>query len=134
MAKYVIDAECALRIVKEGVQIPSDVQILAPTLLRSQVLDRLFQERLNGELSIEAALALNEKFAKRKFRYLGDAVLRRRAWEIAIQLKMTSTYEAEYIALVQLQADAMIAEDGRLVKLAKPLVAVQPFETLLRQG
>jgi hypothetical protein len=39
-------------------------------------------------------------------RLLGDAVLRRRAWELADQLGWASTYNAEYVALTQLQADA----------------------------
>lgn len=38
-----------------------------------------------------------------KIRYLGDAVLHRRAWELAERLGRASTYDTEYIALTQLQ-------------------------------
>ena len=40
-------------------------------------------------------------------RLLGDGVLRRRAWDVADELGWASTYDAEYIALTQLQADAL---------------------------
>ncbi len=39
-------------------------------------------------------------------RLLGDAVLRRRAWTSPGRLGWASTYDAEYVALTQLQADA----------------------------
>ena len=45
-------------------------------------------------------------------RLLGDAVLRRRAWEVADQLGWASTYDAEYVALTQLQADAFVTLDA----------------------
>ena len=49
-------------------------------------------------------------------RLLGDAVLRRRAWEVTDQLGWASTYNAEYVALAQLQADAFVTLDAELAQ------------------
>ena len=51
-----------------------------------------------------------------KIRLLGDAVLRRRAWEVADQLGWDSTYDAEYVALTLLQADAFVTLDAELAR------------------
>src|SRR5256885_9775979 len=45
-----------------------------------------------------------------------SAVLRRRAWELAEQLGWSETYDAEYVALTQLQADAFITLDAGLAR------------------
>lgn len=47
-------------------------------------------------------------------RMLGDAVLRRRAWEVADRLGRDSTDDAEYVALTTLQVDALITFDPAL--------------------
>jgi hypothetical protein len=39
------------------------------------------------------------RIGRMPIRLLGDAVLRRRAWELADQLGWASTYNAEYLAL-----------------------------------
>lgn len=98
--------------------------ILAPTLLRSQVLATLYDRVCNCELSETEGLAINSSFAKLKFRYLGDAVMRRRAWAIADRLSLKSTGPAEYISLTQLQADALATEDKDLSAAADGLVQV----------
>ena len=64
-------------------------------------------------------------------RLLGDGVLRRRAWEIADQLGWASTYNAEYIALTQLQADAFITLDAELARSVEGIVATASIEVLL---
>jgi len=55
-------------------------------------------------------------------RLLGDAVLRRRAWDLADQLGWASTYNAEYVALTQLQADAFVTLDAELARSVKGIV------------
>ena len=57
-------------------------------------------------------------------RLLGDAVLRRRAWDLADQLGWASTYDAEYVALTQLQADALVTQDGELARRVAGIVAL----------
>ncbi len=134
MARYVVDLACALTILEEGWSAVNDHEILAPTLLRSQMLDHLFRQARLGEVDDTEALSLNTRFGKLKFRYLGDAVLRRRAWAIATQLAMTSTFDAEYIALTELQADALVAGDPQLAHVAKHCVPVVSCDALRRAG
>ena len=53
---------------------------------------------------------------------VGDAVLRRRAWEIAEQLGWAETYDAEYLALTQLQRDAFVTRDAELARRVEGFV------------
>ena len=63
-------------------------------------------------------------------RLLGDAVLRRRAWELADQLGWASTYNAEYVALTQLQADALVTLDPELARSVEGIVATASVDSL----
>jgi indolepyruvate ferredoxin oxidoreductase alpha subunit len=63
-------------------------------------------------------------------RLLGDAVLRRRAWELADQLGWASTYDAEYVALTQLQADAFITLDAKLASSLEGIVTTASIDAL----
>ena len=63
-------------------------------------------------------------------RLLGDAVLRRVAWEIADRLGWASTYDAEYLALTQLQGDAFVTLDPDLARRAEEIVAVATVNDL----
>ena len=63
-------------------------------------------------------------------RLLGDAVLRRRAWELADQLGWASTYNAEYVALTQLQADAFVTLDAELARSVAGLIATASIDSL----
>ena len=132
MKKFVIDPGVALRIVEEHVEPMPEQTLLAPSLLRSQVLDTLYRRVQAGELSESDGKALNARFARLKIRYLGDAVLRQRAWELAARAGMRSTLEAEYLALTQLQADALVTESRELMAYSKGLVTVLPFKALIR--
>lgn len=44
---------------------------------------------------------------------------------------MASTADAEFIALTQLQADALVAEDRALADTARRIVTVAPFSALI---
>jgi indolepyruvate ferredoxin oxidoreductase alpha subunit len=63
-------------------------------------------------------------------RLLGDAVLRRRAWDLADQLGWASTYNAEYVALTQLQADAFVTLDAELAHSIEGIVATASIDAL----
>jgi predicted nucleic acid-binding protein len=65
-----------------------------------------------------------------RIRLLGDAVLRRRAWEVADQLGWASTYNAEYVALTQLQADAFVTLDAELARSVEGIVATASIDAL----
>jgi predicted nucleic acid-binding protein len=57
-------------------------------------------------------------------------VLRRRAWEIADQLGWASTFDAEYVALTQLQADALITLDATLARNVRGVVPTASIDDL----
>jgi len=63
-------------------------------------------------------------------RLLGDAVLRRRAWDLADRLGWASTYDAEYLALTQLQADAFVTLDADLARRAEEVVQIASIDAL----
>ena len=65
-----------------------------------------------------------------KIRLLGDAVLQRRAWELADQLGWDSTYDAEYVALTQLQADAFVTMDAKLARSVKAIAEIASVDAL----
>jgi predicted nucleic acid-binding protein len=57
-------------------------------------------------------------------------VLRRRAWELADQLGWAETYDAEYLALTQLQADAFVTMDAELARRVEGVVPTATVEAL----
>jgi predicted nucleic acid-binding protein len=63
-------------------------------------------------------------------RLLGDAVLRRRAWDLADRLGWASTFNAEYVALTQLQADAFVTLDMELARSVEGIVATASIDAL----
>ena len=130
MTRFVIDAGAVLQLAKEEREIPKKHTLLAPTLLRSQALARLHEAVHGGKLSADAARERIRYVNGMQIRLLGDAVLRRRAWEIADALGWPSTYDAEYVALTQLQADALVTLDKKLARAVKGLVALAPIDAL----
>jgi predicted nucleic acid-binding protein len=105
-------------------------QILAPTLLRSQVLSLLYQAVHQGEMRRESADQRLNYVRGLRVRLLGDRVLQDLAWKVAHQLGWSTTYDAEYVALTQLQADAFITLDEQLAHAVKNLVTIAPMEAL----
>ncbi len=65
-----------------------------------------------------------------RIRLLGDRVLQSTAWKIADKLGWPDTFDAEYVALTHLQADAFVTLDMRLAEAVKDLVTVAPIEEL----
>jgi indolepyruvate ferredoxin oxidoreductase alpha subunit len=65
-----------------------------------------------------------------KIRLLGDAVLRRNAWKIAAQMGWKSTFDAEYVALTRLQADALVTMNEELARAVDGLIETAPIEAL----
>ena len=122
-----------LRLASAGIKVSARHKLLAPTLLRSQALSALHEAVQRGEIPADVALDRLARIGRMSIRLLGDAVLRRRAWELADQLGWASTYNAEYIALTQLQADAFVTLDMDLARSVDGIVVVASIESL-RQG
>lgn len=130
MTRYAIDAATAIRILREGVEISREHQLVAPNLLRSQALSQLYRAVANGELTDAEGRALLEALAALKIRLLGDRVSRSVAWRVAAQLGWDDTASAEYVAVAQLQADAFITADDELASAVAGIVTIAPFEAL----
>ena len=130
MTRFVVDASAAIHLASAGVDVSSEHELLAPTLLRSQVLSALHEAVRRGELSEDVARDRLARIGRMRIRLLGDGVLRRRAWEVADQLGWDSTYDAEYIALTQLQADAFVTLDKDLARRVKGIVATASIDAL----
>ena len=130
MTKFVVDAGTVIHLARSDVNVPARHKLLAPTLLRSQTLSDLHEAVDRGELDAEVGRDLLKHIGRMPIRLLGDAVLRRRAWEIADELGWASTYEAEYIALTQLQADAFITMNAKLARRVKGIVETASIDAL----
>ena len=105
-------------------------ELLAPTLLRSEVLSRLHAAVGRGELPRDVALERLDRIGKMGIRYLGDGVLRRLAWKIADEQGWTETSEAEYLALTRLQAQALVTADAGVARRAQGIVPVATLDDL----
>jgi len=95
MTRFVIDARVALHLASQDIEISGTHELLAPTLLHSQTLSLLHEAVQRGEIDAIVAREHLARVARMPIRLLGDAVLRRRAWEVADQLGWASTYTAE---------------------------------------
>ena len=130
MTRFVVDAGAVLHLAAAGVEIPDAHELLAPTLLRSQTLSALHEAVQRSEVPADVARDRLTRIGRMPIRLLGDAVLRRRAWEVADQLGWASTYNAEYVALTQLQADALITLDAELARSVEGIVATASMDAL----
>ena len=131
MARFVVDSGVVLHLAAKEIEVAPAHKLLAPTLLRSQTLSVLHETVHAGKLDADAALERLRRVNAMAIRLLGDAVLRRRAWEIAGELGWASTYDAEYLALTQLQADAFVTLDKALARRAKRVVPIAAVDALL---
>ena len=130
MTRFVVDAGAVLHLVGAEVEVSGEHELLAPTLLRSQTLSALHEAVRRGELPAEVGRERLDRVGRMPIRLLGDAVLRRQAWKVADQLGWASTYDAEYIALTQLQADALVTLDADLARSVEGVVATAPIDAL----
>jgi len=130
VTRFVVDCGVVLQLASEGYEVPEHHELLAPTLLRSQTLSALHEAVQSGELDADEARERLRRVGEIKIRLLGDAVLRRNAWEIADRLGWAETYDAEYLALTKLQADAFVTLNEDLARRAEGVVATAPIDAL----
>ena len=131
MTKFILDAAAVVHLANEGLEASPKHELLAPTLLRSQTLSALHEAVHRGEITAAEGRERLARIGRMRIRYLGDAVLRRRAWDVADRLGWASTHQAEYIALTELQGDALVALDGELARAACDLVRVATIDDVL---
>ena len=130
MTRYVIAPDVALMLAEKRAEIPDHHRLLAPTLLRSQVLAQLYLQVKQGVLAKKKAAARLDYLRGLKIRLLGDRVLQQVAWKMAEQLGWHDTFVAEYLALTELQGDALVVLDPELAKVAGTVVPIAPVEQL----
>src|SRR5207302_10955975 len=130
VSRFVVDCGAVLHLAGERIDVATEHKLLAPTLLRSQTLSALHEAVQRGALPAAVARERLARIGRMPIRLLGDAVLRRRAWELADQLGWASTYDAEYVALTQLQADAFVTLDAELARSVEGIVATASIDAL----
>ncbi len=131
MTRFVITPDVALVLARDQVVVSDAHQLLAPTLLRSQLLSMLYEAVLRGEMTRKDADQRLDYVRGLRMRLLGDRVLQSVAWKVADELGWPDTLDAEYVALTQLQADALVTLDERLAEAVRDTVTVAPLEALL---
>lgn len=129
MTRFVVDSDVVLRIAAGEIDVHPAHQLVAPALVRSQVLATLSDAVRRGELDRKTAIRLLDRIAEIKMRLLADRSSRRRAFEIAERLGCV-TAEAEYLAVAQLQADALVTLDEEFARRAQGEVELAPVGAL----
>jgi indolepyruvate ferredoxin oxidoreductase alpha subunit len=130
VTRFVVDGDTLLRIAAGEVEVAAEHQLVAPTLVRSQALSALYQAARRGEISAAEGLERITRINSLKVRFLGDKVLQRTAWRIADQLGWETTYDAEFVALTQLQADVFVTSDRDLARVVAGLVETATIDAL----
>lgn len=131
MARYVIDARTLLHVLDHGLVIDPSHQLVAPNSIRSQALELVLRDVRNGERTDQAALATHEKITELKMRLLGDRMSRGTAYRLARQHGWSTLRDAEYLAVAQLQADALVTVDPDLSDKAHEVVPVVSLRSVL---
>ena len=134
MARYVVDCPTLFRIAAGELEVDPEHRLVAPTLVRSQALAALYASARRGEISAAEGLDRVTKINSLKVRFLGDKVLQRTAWRVADQLGWETTYDAEFVALTQLQADALVTSDADLAQAVSGLVETATVDALRAAG
>jgi indolepyruvate ferredoxin oxidoreductase alpha subunit len=129
--RFAIAADAALLLAQRGARVPASHALVAPTLLRSQVLSHFYSAVRAGALCRKETEIRLEYLRGLRIRFFGDRVLQRYAWNVASRLELTDTYWAEYIAVAQLQADALVTLDSDGIAMARSFVPVASVDDLL---
>jgi predicted nucleic acid-binding protein len=133
VTRFVVDCDTLLRIAAGEIEVADGHQLVAPTLVRSQALSALYEAARRGEVSAADGLERVTRINSLKVRFLGDKVLQRTAWRIADQLGWETTYDAEFVALTQLQADVFVTSNRDLARAVSGLVETASIDSLRKR-
>ena len=134
VTRFVVDCETLLRIAAGEIEVAAEHKLVAPTLVRSQALSALYEAARRGEISAAEGIERVTRINSLKVRFLGDKVLQRTAWKVADQLGWETTFDAEFVALTQLQADVFVTSDSDLARAVSGLVETATIDALCRRG
>ena len=130
VTRFVVDCETLLLSVAGEIEFAAEHKLVAPTLVRSQALSALYEAARRGEISPAEGIEQVTRMNSLKVRFLGDKVLQRTAWRIADQLGWEETYDAEFVALTQLQADVLVTADRNLARAVSGIVETTTPDSL----
>src|SRR3974377_1320778 len=133
MTRYVIGPDVAIQLAGEEAVVPDGHHMLGPALLHSQMLSLLYQAVHRGEMTKEDAERRLFYVQGMRIRLHEDYLLQKAAWQVADQLGWSDTFDAEYVALTQLEADALITLDRQLAQAVTGMGAGAPLAALARQ-
>lgn len=128
---FVIDAPMAIELATGGAAIPPQHSLTAPTLLRSQALDLVYQSVRRGEIDERAGRQILDDIRGLKIRFLGDRSLEDHAWRLATELNWPDIYQVEYLVLTRLQADALVTSDDEFAAAASAFVTTAALSDIL---
>lgn len=97
---------------------------VAPPLFWSETLSALHQGVYRGVLSEELAAAARRSIAAGPIDRLEPPELADSAWQIANSLGWAKTYDAEYVALAQIEGLRLVTRDAKLARGAAQAVRV----------
>jgi predicted nucleic acid-binding protein len=133
VTRFVVDCDTLLRIAAGEIEVADGHQLVAPTLVRSQALSALYEATRRGEIEVADGLERVTRINSLKVRFLGDKVLQRTAWRIADHLGWETTYDAEFVALTQLQADVFVTSNRDLARAVSGLVETASVDALRKR-
>jgi predicted nucleic acid-binding protein len=133
VTRFVVDCDTLLRIAAGEIEVAAAHELVAPTLVRSQALAALYEAARRGEISAAEGIERVTRINSLKVRFLGDRVLQRKAWQVADRLGWETTYDAEFVALTQLQADVLVTSDGELARAVSGLVETAGIDALVSE-
>ena len=103
---------------------------VAPTLVRSQALSPLYEASCRGEISAAEGPERVKRIDSLKVRFLGDKCFSGKHGRSRTSSGWKTTYDAEYVALTKLQADALVTSDPDLARAASGLITTAPVDAL----
>jgi len=129
MTRYAIDPPTLLALARAGYA-GAEHQLVGPAGLRSQAMSLLYAELRAGTLAEADIRPLLDGITTIRVRLLGDRMSRGTAWRLARELGLDDTGPAEYLAVTRLQADALVALDPAIARLAEGVVPLAPIDVL----
>ena len=131
MTRYAIDAPTLLHLVTEQLPVDPAHQLVAPNGIRSAALTLLLGLVRSGRLTEKEARELHTRLTELKIRTLGGRVSRWTSFQIAREQGWDTTYDAEYLAVAKLQADAFVTVDEAMAARAQGIVPTERVQALL---
>lgn len=99
--------------------IGQDVNVMAPSLLTSEIANALYKRVRRGEITIGDAVASMNDFLAFDFEYVPLSGLSVRALELAAQFGLKAVYDAHYLALAEREGCELWTADERLWNTVK---------------